>query len=180
MEFITDRLVIRAFKPTDGDDLYDYLSDEEVVRYEPYGVQSREMCEKEASSRSKNDCFLAVVLRSEDKVIGNLYYKQIEPSKVNTYEVGYVFNRSYHGLGYATESLKALVGHIFHQEKAHRIIAMCNTDNSGSWKLLERVGFRREATRIENMYFDWDDFGNPLWFDSYQYAILKKEHKEKK
>lgn len=32
----TKRLWIRGFKPEDGQDLYEYLSKEEVVRYEPY------------------------------------------------------------------------------------------------------------------------------------------------
>lgn len=150
------------------------------MKYEPYGVQNIDMCKKEAVNRCGSNCFLAVVLISENKVIGNLYYKKIEPKKVNTYEVGYVFNANYHGKGFATESLKALLKQLFHEEKAHRIIAMCNTDNNGSWKLLERVGFRREATRIQNMYFEWDEYGNPLWFDSYQYAILKKEYTENK
>ena len=31
-EIVTDRLVIRRFKPNDWQDLYEYLSDEEVVK----------------------------------------------------------------------------------------------------------------------------------------------------
>ncbi|MGE5559585.1 MAG: GNAT family N-acetyltransferase [Chloroflexota bacterium] len=33
----TDRLVLRRFRPDDWRDLHEYLSDELVVRYEPYG-----------------------------------------------------------------------------------------------------------------------------------------------
>lgn len=173
MNKTTKRLNLRPFQPTDAEDLYEYLSDPEVVKYEPYKPQTKEACIKEAVNRSNSDCFVAVVLREEGKVIGNLYFKQVEPSKVNTYEVGYVFNGSYQGSGYATEGLEALVQDLFQEKKAHRIIAMCNTENIGSWKLLERLGFRREATRVANMYFEWDQYGNPLWFDSYQYALLE-------
>lgn len=43
----TERLIIRRFKAEDWQDLYDYLSKEEVVRYEPYGIYTEEESKKE-------------------------------------------------------------------------------------------------------------------------------------
>ncbi|OPX43546.1 hypothetical protein CLHUN_24840 [Ruminiclostridium hungatei] len=34
----TERLLIRKFEPGDWKDLYEYLSDERVVKYEPYDI----------------------------------------------------------------------------------------------------------------------------------------------
>lgn len=41
-DLVTENLLIRGFRETDGEDLYEYLSDAEVVRYEPYNVFSKE------------------------------------------------------------------------------------------------------------------------------------------
>ena len=48
MQIETERLILRPFQPEDGEGLYEYLSDAEVVRYEPYTPMSPE----EAMSRS--------------------------------------------------------------------------------------------------------------------------------
>jgi ribosomal-protein-alanine N-acetyltransferase len=172
----TNRIILRYFDGNDSEDLFEYLSDEEVVRYEPYYVYTKEAAQQEAKGRADNPSFIAVCLKDTGKLIGNLYLEKIEPQRIETYEIGYVFNRKYQGMGYATEATACLVDYIFSSLNAHRIIAHCNIKNSASWKLLERLGFRREAERIDNMFFDVDSNGKPLWFSSYQYAMLKTEH----
>lgn len=171
----TKRLILRYFNKNDWEDLYEYLSDAQVVRYEPYDVYTKEMAQQEAVGRANNTSFIAVCLQDSGKLIGNLYLEKVEPKKIDTYEIGYVFNRNYSGMGYATEAASNLVDYVFSNLGAHRIIAHCNTKNTASWKLLERLNFRREAERINNMFFDVAD-GKPLWFSSYQYAKLKTEH----
>ena len=52
---------------------------------------------------------------------------------------------------------------------------MCNPRNEASWKLLERLGFRREGTLIRNIWFFQDEEGKPLWQDTYEYGMLKEE-----
>lgn len=173
----TNRLILRPFNAEDSKDLFEYLSDESVVMYEPYSVFTEDECVKEALSRSENSSFIAVTLAKNGKLIGNIYFNKTQPDFINTYEIGYVFNPKYGGLGYATEAAKAIMAYGFTGLDLHRIIAMCSVKNEKSWKLLERLNMRREATRIKNMYFDCDENGNPLWFDSYQYAILKDEWK---
>ncbi len=175
--FSSERLVIRIFQPSDWKDLYDYLSDEEVVYFEPYEPFSKAQAMEEAINRSQNDYFYAVCLRNNQKLVGNLY---LAPSDFNTWELGYVFNRHYQRQGYATEGVRALLEYAFNKLGVRRIIAMCNPENERSWKLLERVGMRREGKFIKNIYFKEDDEGNPIWLDTYEYAILKEEWKLKK
>jgi len=171
----TERLIIRRFKPTDWEDLYDYLSDEKVIEYEPYEIFTKEEAKKSAMLRAQNGNFLAVVLKSNDKVIGNLYFNHIEPKHFMTWEFGYVFNSNYWKKGYAYESAKKLQEYIFNELKAHRIIANCNTKNNNSWKLLEKLNMRREGHFKNVAFFKKDDSDNPLWHDSFLYAILKSE-----
>lgn len=173
MEIITtQRVIIRKFEESDWKDLYEYLSDEIVVKYEPYEVYSEEDAKRDAVYRSTNESFYAVCLRETGKLIGNLY---LSKGEFDTWELGYVFNRNYWGKGYAVESAKALVAIAFQQFGARRIVAMCNPLNEHSWKLLERLGMRREGTLLQNIYFKRDSDGNPLWADTYEYGILKSE-----
>jgi len=167
----TKRLKIRYFEESDSLDLYDYLSDEEVVRYEPYGTYTLEEAREEAKRRTDDPDFLAVALES-GKVIGNLYFSKRD---FEAYELGYVFSQKVWGNGYATESCEALIKYAFENLNVHRIIATCNPRNENSWRLLERLNFRREGTLIQNIYFSTDEKGNPIWQDTYLYGLLKEE-----
>lgn len=168
----TERLLLRRFVKDDWHDLYEYLSQEEVVKYEPYNVFTKEQAKQEAINRSNNPDFWAVCLKETEKLIGNIYLSE---QAFNTWELGYVLNSNYHGKGYATEAAIALVENLFVEDKAWRIVAMCDPLNTASWKLLERLHMRREGHLLKNVWFFKDENDVPLWKDTYEYAILKEE-----
>lgn len=173
----SQRLIIRRFMPIDADDLYEYLSREEVVRFEPYGVATKKNdCIIEAKRRSGDKNFWAVCQKESGKVIGNLYFARQEPDRINTWEMGYVFNSDYWSRGYAREACEALIDYAFVNLNAHRIVAYCNPKNVASWKLLERLRFSREGHLVKNMYFKKDAYNNPIWSDTYIYAMLGVEY----
>lgn len=168
----TKRLIIRRFKADDWRDLYEYLSKEEVVAFEPYDVYTEEGAKEEALRRSKDANFWAVCLKETGKVIGNLYFAKQD---FDNWELGYVFNSRYQKKGYATESVKALMKYAVKNWGTRRIVAMCNPKNSDSWRLLERVGMRREGHLLRNIYFKVDEMNEPIWLDTYEYGILSTE-----
>lgn len=168
----TERLYLRGFVATDGAALHEYLSDEEVVAYEPYKTFSLEEAEQEAIRRSENPDFWAVCLK-DGRLIGNVYFSE---GAFDTWMVGYVFNKAYWGQGYASESVKAVINYGFASLGAHRITALCNPKNEASWHLMERVGMRREGILKKNVYFWKDEQGNPIWQDTYEYGLLKEEY----
>lgn len=170
----TERLIIRRFTPEDYIDLYEYLSNGEVVKYEPYDIYTEEACKNEALQRANNQAFLAVCLKDSGKLIGNLYFQKDD---FDTWELGYVFNNKYWGNGYATESAKKVIGYAITELNARRIVAMCNPKNTNSWHLLERLHMRREGHLIKNIYFKCDEKGDPIWSDTYEYGILASEIK---
>jgi RimJ/RimL family protein N-acetyltransferase len=171
----TERLIIRKFSNDDWHDLYEYLSQETVVKYEPYGVLNEEECKQAAIRRSQNDAFWAVCLKENNKLIGNIYFKQLEPEEFMTWEIGYVFNPAYHGKGYATEAGKRILEYGFEQISAHRIIGKCNPENTPSWRLMERLLMRREGHFKKPAFFKKSPEGKPIWHDAYQYSILDEE-----
>ncbi len=171
----TDRLIIRRFSYNDWVDLYEYLSQERVVRYEPYDVLTEKECKKEAVVRSRNKAFLAVCLRDSNKLIGNIYFEQQEPKDCGNWEIGYVFNPIYYGKGYATESCSAVIDYGIENFNVRRVVAMCNPENKSSWKLLERLKMRREGHLRNNIFFKRNKEGEPIWIDTYEYAVLADE-----
>lgn len=162
----------------DAEDLFEYLSNEDVVKYEPYDVFTLEGCVKEAERRAADPAFWAVCLREgqEDsgKLVGNIYLTERDYSG---WELGYVLNPKYQRRGFASEAVTALIDYAVFEKKAHRLYAMCNPENIRSWHLLERIGMRREAHYIKDIYFRLNDWGMPVWQDTYVYAILADEWK---
>lgn len=173
--FETERLIIRTFKSEDWKDLYEYLSQKEVLQYEPEFEWTEESSKQEAFERSKDDYFLAVCLKETGKLIGHLCFGQNEPSEFLTWEIGYIFNPSYQGKGYATEACQRILQYGFEQLSAHRITAKCNLGNVASWRLLERLSMRREAHLKKCISFRKTKEGEPIWWDEYQYGILADE-----
>ena len=168
----TERLVLRPFEEADAEGLHAYLGDEEVVRYEPYGVMTMEECRLEAARRASDEAFWAVCL-ADGTLIGNLYLSGAD--EFGTREIGYVFARACWHKGYATEAARRLMAYAFERLATRRIIALCDTRNAASFALMERLGMRREGEFKKNVGFKTDAHGNTIWTDSYQYAILKEE-----
>ena len=65
----TERLILRRYTADDLNDLYEYLSDDEVVRFEPYKAMSLEETKGNLEWRIGTDEMIAVELKSEHKMI---------------------------------------------------------------------------------------------------------------
>ena len=167
----TERLVLRRYKKEDLQDLFEYLSDKEVVKYEPYRPLTLNETKENLEWRIGTYEMIAVELKNSHKMIGNVYMGKRE---FGALELGYVFNRNYWGHGYAAESCKALIQQAF-SNGIHRIYAECDPCNESSWKLLEALGFQREAHLRKNVYFWKDENGKSIWKDTYIYAKLNFE-----
>ena len=167
----TKRLILRRYQQEDLQDLYEYLSDREVVEYEPYKPLTFDETKENLKWRIGTDEMIAVELKQSRKMIGNVYMGKRE---FETLEMGYVFNRNYWGHGYAAESCRTLIRQAF-SNGIHRIYAECDPLNERSWKLLEALGFQREAYFRKNVYFWKDENGKVIWKDTYVYAKLNAE-----
>ena len=164
----TERLILRRYKEEDLQDLFEYLSDKEVLEYEPYKPLTLNETKENLEWRIGTDEMIAVELKDSHKMIGNVYMGKRE---FEALEIGYVFNRNYWRHGYAAESCKALMQQAF-SNGIHRVYAECDPHNKRSWKLLEALGFQREAHLRKNVYFWKDEDDNAIWKDTYIYVKL--------
>ncbi len=164
----TERLILRRYKKEDVQDLFEYLSDKEAVKYEPYKPLTFDEAIENLEWRIGTDEMIAVELKKSHKMIGNVYMGRRD---FEALEIGYVFNRNYWGHGYAAEGCKVLIQQAF-SNGVHRIYAECDPNNKRSWKLLEALGFQREAHFRKNVYFWKDETEKAIWKDTYVYAKL--------
>jgi len=171
----TKRLTIRPFQPQDGAALYAYLSNPSVYLFEPGEPISLERAMELAAERALGTNFWAVVVKNTHELVGHLYFHQIEPPEFRTWELGYIFNPAYHNLGFASESSAALLTYGFAHWGIHRVVAYCAPENVASWRVMEKIGMRREGMMRKNVFIRRDTNGAPLWEDSYAYALLAEE-----
>ncbi len=175
MTLRTDRLLLRRFTAADGPGLHAYLSQEQAVRFEPYGVHDLAQATRVAADRAGDDAFWAVCLADGGELVGNLYLAPEGPAEWRTWELGYVFHPGRWGHGYATEACRALLDHVMTAHAAHRVVARCDPENVRSWALLERLGLRREGHLRAAASFTTGPDGRPVWHDAYLYAVLADE-----
>ena len=90
----SERLILRRYKKEDIQDLFEYLSDQEVVKYEPYKPLTFEETEENLKWRISTEEMIAVELENSHKMIGNVYMGKRD---FEALEIGFVFNRNYWG-----------------------------------------------------------------------------------
>lgn len=162
----TERLILRNFEERDYDDLYEFLSQRKDDDFEAYPGITYENGREHLKYRVGSDEFYAIELKESGKVVGNVYFGNRD---FEAKEVGYIVNKNYQRRGIAAEAIRAVMKNAFSNE-VHRIFAECDPRNDCSWKLLESLGFEREAFFRQNVYFHKDEKGNPIWQDTYVYC----------
>ena len=66
----TERLILRRYEKEDVRDLFEYLSDKEVVKYEPYKPLTFEETKENLEWRIGTNEMIAVELKNSHKMIG--------------------------------------------------------------------------------------------------------------
>ncbi len=165
---MTKRLHIRPFDKQDWLAVYDYVSIPEVMAYMPNGVLNETEVKKLVGQHSEHNAKkYAIVLIEENQLIGHLEF--FSYFGTHTYEIGWVLNPKYQNKGYTTEAAKAVMNYGFEEMKLHRIVATCQPENIPSWKVMEKVGMRREG-----LFKKCIPHGE-LWWDEYAYGVLAEE-----
>ncbi|MEI6649256.1 MAG: GNAT family protein [Actinomycetes bacterium] len=170
------RLYLRQITLADENDLYQYQSLPEVVRYIPWPERTREQV-REAIVRyggntrleeTGDAILLGWQLKSTGQVIGqsnlSIFSKQDQCG-----EFGYVVHPSFARQGYSFEASQALLDFAFGTVNLHRVIAHLDDRNVASKNLLEKMGLRQEAHMLEEEFFKGE------WTSTYIYAMLKSE-----
>ena len=178
----TERLILRPFTAADANDLYDYLHEPLVNCFACMKLNTLEDAQREAQKRSSQGEYLfAIVLKENGRVIGEIeaYPESSAPDEdhaiCDTFSPCWMLNRDYHGKGYAYEAARAFFDYLFLEKGARRIYAYTEDYNTSSQRLCEKLGMRREGLFREFVCFIHDENGEPIYENTIQYAVLKKE-----
>ena len=179
----TDRLILRPFREEDAADVFEYLEKPTVNCFACMKLNSLEEAKTAVQERMKDAAYtFAIVLKATSKVIGeiNAHPESSQPDMAenyvkDTFSPCWMLQPNYHGKGYAYEAAKAFIDYLFYQKGARRIYAYTEDYNLASQHLCEKLGMRQEGLFREFVSFVNDAEGNPIYENTYQYAILKKE-----
>ena len=181
MKIETKRLILRPFRAGDEKDLYEYLHSPEINCFMDMKIESIKEAESEVKERMKNRLYLAIELKETGKVIGEIFShaEGTDPKEktLDTYSPCWMLNASEKGKGYGYESTHAYIDYLFKNEGARRVYMYTEDYNIACQRLCEKLGARQEGLFKEFVSFVNDKDGNPIYENTYQYAILKKEWK---
>jgi len=136
----TPRLLLRPMLAYDASALHVMLSEEETMRYWS-SLPHATFAETEAwvadgiAAMGRGDGHDFVVLH-QDRVIGRVAFWMGN-------EIGFLFDRSVWGQGFAGEAVSALLDYGFAALSFARVRADVDPRNTRSLRLLERLGFQR-------------------------------------
>ncbi|MDE7548805.1 GNAT family protein [Acetobacter fabarum] len=167
----TKRLILRNFREADGPALYAYLHDPRSSCFFSLRLSDKTAALAEAKKRSTDDQHIAVCLKGNDALIGDLFAVPED----DAIAVGWHFNPRFTGQGYAYESAHALFASLFDAQHARRLYAYVEDHNLPSQRLCQKLGMRREGTFMEFVSFMNDGQGQPVYENTMQYAILRRE-----
>jgi RimJ/RimL family protein N-acetyltransferase len=172
----TPRLRIRRFAASDAEALSAYRSDPAVARLQawdaPYPIEDAKRFVAslaEAAPGTPGTWFQFAVTRAEcDALVGDvaLHTLKSEPRQA---ELGFTFAAAHQGRGFAAEAVAAVLDYAFGRLAMHRVVALTDARNARAQRLLERLGFRREATLRDNAWF------KGAWATELLYAQLASE-----
>ena len=167
---------MRAFQDRDIQDFAEYRSDPDVAKYQdwdaPYSMEKATQFVEEMKAirpGTPGEWYqIAIELKERGNLIGDCAF-HILAEDAQQAEIGFTLSRMHQGKGYATEAVTRLLDYLFGELRLHRIRATCDVENLASSRLLERIGMRREAHFVENIWF------KGKWGSEYAYGLLQHE-----
>ncbi|MFZ5794982.1 MAG: GNAT family N-acetyltransferase [Sphingomonas sp.] len=168
----TERLVLRGFREGDAEDLFAYLHEPGASCFLSMKLEDLAAARAEAIERAGSEDVFAIEHRESGRVIGEVF-GHLEPP--DTFSIAWQMNSDYTGHGFALEAALAAINHLFATRGIRRIYAYVETNNLASQRLCMRLGMRQEGLFREFISFEADDSGVPIYVDTLQFAILKKE-----
>jgi ribosomal-protein-alanine N-acetyltransferase len=175
-EFESERLLFRSIVPGDANEIFLIRSNDEVMRFmdvpRHYSIRDTEKLIQSVEESYKKETGInwAIIEKDSQSFIGYAGFIRIYPEHCRA-EIGYALKTEFWGKGFMYETINKLIRFGFSEMKFHSIEANVNPLNERSKKVLERVGFKREAYFRENYLF------NGQFLDSVIYSVLEKDLK---
>lgn len=173
----TARLELARMTPADADAVWSYRRTRDVA----YWIGTFPADEAHFDERFRDADHLAdqLVVRLDGQVVGDLMVEVEDGwgqrsvaarAARSQARLGWTFAPEHQGRGLATEAVADLLALCFDGLGVRRVVAEAFADNTASWRLMERLGMRREGhARADSLHAELG------WLDGMTYAILADE-----
>lgn len=173
----TDRLLVRRAVAEDAEATWVFRRIPEVTRWMTAAPDTFEAYRErfvDADRLAKT-----LLVERDGVVVGDLMVhvrdawaqaEVAEQAKDVEAEIGWCVHPEHGRQGIATEGARELLRLCFADLGLRRVTANCFVDNVASWRVMERLGMRREMHTTRDSLLRSGE-----WADSYMYAILAEE-----
>ena len=180
IELRTKRLLLRRYRQEDLGDLIEYANSPGWERYlvnVPYPY-TKQVAEKflamflDTATWEKEGILANFALVLNGKVVGEVYLNQQAHDRENERtEIGYSLSSQHWNKGLMTEAARAVLNWSFETYSINRMFATCDPRNTGSWRVMEKLGMKREG-QLRN-HVVWNGEAR----DQLYYGLLRSEWK---
>jgi len=158
----SDRLIMRNYRYSDLENYHILMSNKENMYYltplitntiEESQESLRSAIEINSHDKARRFC---ITLKDEDKLIGAVGYEIADETPVGRVAnpMGWFLMPEYHNKGYMTEAVKRVLEYAFLEDNCVRVVTACFKENIPTQKVMEKVGLRKEAEKIEALWHD--------------------------
>ena len=165
-----ERLILRPIRLEDAEDMYEYASDEETVRYVFDKHQSLEHTKNSIAEYFMKAPIgkFAIEHKKLGKMIGTIDIRVFFEHK--TAEIGYTLNKDFWGQGYMTEAANALLQLAFETLELEKVYAIHDVENPASGKVMLRLGMQKEGVLCRHRIHKGKSIDTAI------YGILREEY----
>jgi len=178
----TTRLSIRPMGPDDVEPLWEYRRIPSMYEWLGHDFSTHERFVEKMSP--PDSLARTLVLELDGRIVGDLYLNisdawsqsdVAEQARGTQAEIGWAIDPAYAGRGLATEAAAELLRICFEDLGLRRVKALCFADNEPSWRLMERLGMRREEYAVQDSLHRTKG-----WLDGMTYAVLADEWRDQR
>jgi len=173
-DILTERLCLRSLCPDDADKVFAYRCDPGVLQYQSWEPKSAEEVRSFINSMLTREFNVpgwyqvGIERRGTRGLIGDCGVHVLETDS-RIVEIGITIEPASQSMGYATESINAILELLFERLSKHRVIASVDPGNLPSMALMKSVGFRKEGHFVQSLWF------KDGWVDDVVFAMLADE-----
>lgn len=174
----TKRLILHKTEEKDLKELWNILCLEEVSKYYlttkiNYDWEKEKKWQyKKLEMSSNKDVFIwTIELKDTNEIIGQISVQE-GPNQDNPSirDIGWFLDPNYQGKGYAFEAAQEVLKYMFLEVEIDSILTCAAMVNTSSWKLMEKLGFKRLKTTHFIKYTLLDEE-----VELYEYELSKKD-----
>jgi len=149
----TERLKIRQFSHKDFSSLFAIMKKPEVMYAWEAGFnkgETRKWLNRQLMRYDKDGYgYFAVTRKDSGRLIGQAGLMKSEVNGENVVEIGYIFDNTAWGHGYATEAARACVDLAFGEIGLEKLYATIRPENTSSVKVAEKLGMRKTGQYVK-------------------------------